>query len=52
MPGLNKKELSERDICTKFKRPALVKAGRDVQSHTRTLGAHLLDSTLHHLLAA
>jgi len=47
MPELNKQDPSERDICTKF--ITLLKA----QLHqTRTLGAHLLDSTLHHLLAA
>jgi type I restriction enzyme R subunit len=35
MPGLNKKELSERDICTKFITPALVKAGWDVLTQIR-----------------
>jgi len=28
---MNKKELSERDICTKYILPALVKAGWDVE---------------------
>ena len=80
---MNKKSLGERDICTKFITPALVRAGWDVltqireevsltkgrvivsgrkhrrgdtmEAHwpqTRTLGTHLLDSTLHHHLAA
>ena len=103
---MNKKALSERDICTKFITPALVRAGWDVQTQIReevnltkgrvivsgrthrrgearradyilaykpnlplaigetkdnncalgagkhALGAHLIDSTLHHLLAA
>ena len=31
-PGVNKKSLTERDICTKFITPALVKAGWDVQT--------------------
>ncbi len=31
----NKKELSERDICTKFITPALVKAGWDMQKQVR-----------------
>lgn len=35
MTSAEKKALSEHDICTKFIMPALV-------------GAHLLDSTLHH----
>ena len=35
MPGLDKKSLSERDICTKFITPALVAAGWDVQLHIR-----------------
>jgi type I restriction enzyme R subunit len=32
---MNKKDLSERDICTKFITPALVAAGWDVQLHIR-----------------
>lgn len=32
---MNKKTLSERDICTKFITPALVKAGWDVQTQIR-----------------
>jgi type I restriction enzyme, R subunit len=32
---MNKKDLSERDICTKFITPALEKAGWDVQSQIR-----------------
>lgn len=32
---MNKKGLSERDICTKFITPAVVKAGWDVQSQVR-----------------
>ena len=32
---MNKKVLSERDICTKFITPALVAAGWDVQVHIR-----------------
>jgi type I restriction enzyme R subunit len=32
---MNKKTLSERDICTKFITPALEKAGWDVQSQIR-----------------
>ena len=32
---MNKKDLSERDICTKFITPAVVKAGWDVQSQIR-----------------
>jgi type I restriction enzyme, R subunit len=32
---MNKKKLSERDICTKFITPALVAAGWDVQLHIR-----------------
>ena len=32
---MNKKNLSERDICTKFITPALVAAGWDVQLHIR-----------------
>jgi type I restriction enzyme R subunit len=35
MPAANKKSLSERDICTKFITPALVKAGWDVQAQIR-----------------
>ena len=31
----NKKSLSERDICTKFITPAVVKAGWDVQEQVR-----------------
>ena len=32
---MNKKDLSERDICTKFITPALTQAGWDVMSHIR-----------------
>ena len=32
---MNKQQLSERDICTKFITPALVRAGWDVQLHIR-----------------
>lgn len=32
---MNKKSLSERDICTKFINPALVKAGWDMQNQVR-----------------
>ena len=32
---VNKKELSERDICTKFILPSLVKAGWDVEKQIR-----------------
>jgi type I restriction enzyme, R subunit len=32
---MNKKDLSERDICTKFITPSVVKAGWDVQSQIR-----------------
>jgi len=32
---MNKKDLSERDICTKFITPAVVKAGWDIQSQIR-----------------
>ena len=35
MPGLDKKTLSERDICTKFITPALEKAGWDIQVQVR-----------------
>lgn len=35
MPDLDKKSLSERDICTKFITPALVAAGWDVQTQVR-----------------
>jgi type I restriction enzyme R subunit len=35
MEGLNKKSLSERDICTKFITPALVRAGWDVALQVR-----------------
>ncbi len=35
MEGLNKKSLSERDICTKFITPALVRAGWDVVLQVR-----------------
>jgi type I restriction enzyme R subunit len=31
----NKKSLSERDICTKFITPAVLKAGWDVQEQVR-----------------
>lgn len=33
--GMNKKDLSERDICTKFITPAFEKAGWDVHSQIR-----------------
>ena len=33
--GFNKKELSERDICTKFITPALQSAGWDIQVQVR-----------------
>jgi type I restriction enzyme R subunit len=32
---MNKKQLSERDICTKFINPALVKAGWDIKNQVR-----------------
>jgi type I restriction enzyme, R subunit len=32
---MNKKDLSERDICTKFITPALVAAGWDIQTQVR-----------------
>ena len=32
---MNKKDLSERDICTKFITPAIIEAGWDVQSQIR-----------------
>jgi type I restriction enzyme R subunit len=35
MPGLDKKSLSERDICTKFITPAVKQAGWDVLSQIR-----------------
>lgn len=35
MPGLDKKSLSERDICSKFITPALVAAGWDLQTQVR-----------------
>jgi type I site-specific restriction endonuclease len=35
MPGLDKKTLSERDICTKFITPALERAGWDIQVQVR-----------------
>ncbi len=35
MSGVNKKSLSERDICTKFITPALSQAGWDVQTQIR-----------------
>ena len=35
MTSAEKKALSERDICTKFITPALVKAGWDVQTQIR-----------------
>ena len=35
MTPQEKKALSERDICTKFITPALVKAGWDVQAQIR-----------------
>jgi hypothetical protein len=43
MPQLDKKALSERDICTKFITPALVAAEI---AHTRTHAAHLLQAVL------
>src|SRR6185295_16642685 len=35
MPGIDKKSLSERDICTKFITPAVKQAGWDVLSQIR-----------------
>ena len=35
MSGLNKKDLSERDICTKFITPAVMQAGWDELSQIR-----------------
>lgn len=35
MPGLDKKTLSERDICTRFITPALESAGWDIQVQVR-----------------
>jgi type I restriction enzyme R subunit len=35
MSGVNKKNLSERDICTEFVKPALVKPGWDLQTQIR-----------------
>ena len=32
---MNKRDLSERDICTKFITPAVVKAGWDIQGQIR-----------------
>ena len=32
---MNKKDLSERDICTKYITPALKKAGWDIHSQIR-----------------
>ena len=32
---MNKKELSERDICTKFITPSIVKAGWNIESQVR-----------------
>lgn len=32
---MNKKQLSERDICTKFITPALEQAGRDAEGHNK-----------------
>jgi type I restriction enzyme R subunit len=32
---MNKKELSERDICTKFITPALLKADWDIEKQIR-----------------
>ncbi|MGB7442261.1 MAG: hypothetical protein WA919_14435 [Coleofasciculaceae cyanobacterium] len=32
---MNKKQLSERDICTKFITPALEKAGWNIQTQIR-----------------
>lgn len=32
---MNKKDLSERDICTKYITPAIVKAGWDIHKHVR-----------------
>lgn len=49
---MNKKSLSERDICTKFITPALVKAGWDVQDQIReevtfTAGRIIVRGRLH-----
>lgn len=35
LDGMNKKELSERDICTKFINPAIQKAGWDLKKQVR-----------------
>ena len=35
MGAINKKSLSERDICTKFITPAIQQAGRDIQTQVR-----------------
>ena len=35
MPVMNKKDLSERDICTKFITPSLIKAGWDINNQVR-----------------
>ncbi len=32
---MNKKDLSERDICTKFITPAVEQAGWDINTHIR-----------------
>ena len=32
---MNKRDLSERDICTKFITPALIAAGGDINSQAR-----------------
>ena len=49
---MNKKELSERDICTKFITPALEKSGWDIQTQIReevtfAVGRVTLKGTLH-----
>ena len=35
LPGMNKRDLSERDICTKYITPAVVNAGWDIQWQIR-----------------
>lgn len=49
-----KKELSERDICTKFITPAIIKSGWDKDSQIReevsfTAGKLLLEVSLFHV---
>ncbi len=49
---MNKKELSERDICTKYITPAIEKAGWDIQTQVReevtfTAGRIIVRGKLH-----